>query len=127
MPQALLNELRKEGAHTFTAEILSRAVSSLEEFDALREKPFLLLFEPPSIDDRIINQFALFSIMSSSSALVDDWAEMNPELCRKIIIPASLKWEVRDKLDQANITERVLFPGLDGLTSWLRRHYSPKT
>jgi hypothetical protein len=35
---------------------------------------------------------------------------------------AKLKWEV----DQAKITERVLFRGLDGLSSWLRRHYMPK-
>ncbi len=32
---------------------------------------------------------------------------------------------MRDKLDQANITERVLLPGLGGLSRWLHRHYSP--
>jgi len=33
---------------------------------------------------------------------------------------------VRDKLDQANVSERVLFPGLDGLTRALTRHYAPR-
>ncbi|MEW8279893.1 MAG: FRG domain-containing protein, partial [Candidatus Thiodiazotropha sp.] len=66
------------------------------------------------------------SVVSNASLGLDSWIGRHPELCRKIIIPAALKWEIRDKLDQCNITERVLFPGLDGLTRWLYRHYSPK-
>ena len=122
--RAILEE--EEGANVFTAEMLTLAADTLDEFDGLGEADFVVFFEPPSLDERIVNQFALFSLMSSPSARLDRWLADHPALYHKVIIPASLKWEVRDKLDQANITERVLFPGLDGLSRWLKRYYTPR-
>jgi hypothetical protein len=86
---------------------------------------FALFLEPPALDGRIVNQFGLFSLMSNVHARIDEWAQDKPGLFRRVIIPSSLKLEVRDKLDQMNVTERVLFPGLGGLCQWLKRYYSP--
>ncbi len=127
LPDKLRYQLDAEGANVFTVGMLAESVRSLQELDDLSRANFVVFFEPPSIDDRIVNQFAFFSVMSDSSALLDHWLNSHPELWRKIIIPADLKWEIRDKLDQANITERVLFPGLAGLSRYLKRQYSPKT
>jgi hypothetical protein len=69
----------------------------------------------------------LFSLLPSASARLDHWLESHPTLFRQVVVPAELKWEVRDKLDQANINERTLFPGLDGLSRWLERYYLPKS
>jgi hypothetical protein len=99
---------------------------TLEAFDRLAPRPFVVFLEPPSLDRRIANQFALFSLMSSPEARLDHWIAGHGTMARRIVIPASLKWEVRDKLDQANINERVLFPGLDGLSRWLTRYYWQK-
>lgn len=126
LPDKLRAVLHEEGANVFTVDMLSHAVSSLDELMRLADEPFPLFCEPHSIDDRIVNQYALFSVMSDPCAQLDDWLSRHPELWRKVIIPAGLKWEIRDKLDQSNITERVLFPGLDGLSKWLRRHYTPR-
>jgi hypothetical protein len=125
LPGPLRDALEEEGANVFTAEMLGRAAPALRDFDRLADGPFVAFFEPPSLDDRIVNQFALFSLMSSPTAELGSWLADRPGLWRRLIIPADLKWEVRDKLDQANVTERVLYPGLDGLTRWLRRQYTP--
>jgi hypothetical protein len=126
IPKELKEVLQDEGSYTFTVDMLKGIATTPAGFDRLAPDPFVVFFEPPSLDDRIVNQFALFSLMSSATAALDDWLIEHPELCRKIIIPAAAKWEVRDKLDQANITERVLLPGLDGLSSWLKRYYTPR-
>ena len=126
LPDRLSKKLEEEGANVFTVEMLFESMKSLTELEELSTDPFILFFEPPSIDDRIVNQFAFFSMSSDSRVALNTWLENKNDIWRKIIIPAELKWEIRDKLDQANITERVLFPGLDGLSKWLARHYSPK-
>jgi hypothetical protein len=127
-PARLGKILKQEGADVFTAEMLDRAATTLPALDRLagKRKPFVVFLEPPSLDDRIVNQSALFSLMSSPTASLDEWVGDHPNFFRRIIIPAEMKWEVRDKLDQANITERVLFPGLDGLSRLLKRYYSPR-
>ena len=76
------------------------------------------------MDDRIINQFALFAFMSAPDVLASDWLNEHKDLYFRLIIPSKLKWEIRDKLDQINITERMIYPGLDGLSKWLKRWYS---
>jgi hypothetical protein len=141
LPEKLATRLDLYRKSVFSVTQLDEVVPTLDEFDNLQADAFMIFLEPPSLDDRIVNQVALFSIMSSPrgknesesqilsmDAVLDEMekkraGEVVP-LYKKIIIPAELKWEIRDKMDQANITERVLFPGLDGLSQWLRRHYA---
>ena len=118
LPARLRETLEAEGANVFTTELLAEVSPGLRDLDDDGDD-FLLFVEPPSFDARIVNQYALFSVTSPADLHVEDWA-------RRVVIPAELKWEVRDKLDQANITERVLFPGLDGISHWLARYYAPR-
>lgn len=127
LPRKLRDILEQEDTNVFTADMLGKAARTLPEFDDLSKDDYVVFMEPPSLDERIVNQYALFSLMSSPAANLEAWLHKHPDCHRRIVIPASLKWEIRDKLDQANITERVLFPGLDGLSAWLTRYYSPRT
>ncbi|HEX6507460.1 MAG TPA: FRG domain-containing protein [Chloroflexota bacterium] len=127
LPDRLMRILEAEMTYVFTAEMLESAAATLDEFDALADQEFLAFFEPPSFDDRIVNQYALMSLPSKQITRLDAWLTQHPHVFDRIVIPANLKWEIRDKLDQANITERVLYPGLDGLGRWLTRYYTPRT
>jgi hypothetical protein len=64
LPRALRKILDKDEANIFTTEMLNRVATTLEELDALSSDEFVLFFEPPSLDERIVNQFALFSLPS---------------------------------------------------------------
>jgi hypothetical protein len=87
----------------------------------------MLLWEPPSLDSRIANQSGLLTIMNdgtaSQNAFLHTHCSANPDLVVRIVIPAAMKSEAREMLDQNNISERTIFPGLPGLCAWLKRYY----
>ena len=122
LPPRFRTALSEAGSDVFTTDLLARVTPDLAALDALGET-VLLFLEPPSLDARIVNPFALFSLLSAPDGDLEPWLDAHDGVARRVVIPADLKWEVRDKLDQANVTERVLFPGLDGLCRWLARYY----
>jgi hypothetical protein len=126
LPEPLQCALSRECCDVFTPELLADTVASLDALAQLSGAPALVFLEPPALDQRIVAQYGLFSLLTRPDSDMDDWARAHNHLCRRIIIPSSVKWEIRDKLDQANITERVLYPGLDGLCLWLRRYYATR-
>jgi hypothetical protein len=127
LPRRLRDTLDHEGSLVFTTQMLADHADDLDAFDALTEdEPFVLFFEPPSLDERIVNQAAVLSAISDATCHMEQWLDAQPDLWRAWRIAPNLKAEVRERLDQAHVNERVLLPGLDGLAAWLRRYYSPR-
>jgi hypothetical protein len=124
LPQSFASKVQEEGYNIISVDVLKETANTLTEFDRLGEETFALFFEPPSLTERIINQSALFSVLSNPTEVFDEWLERRNIAHTKFVIPGGLKWEFRDKLDILNINERVLFPGMDGLSRWLKRYYS---
>lgn len=126
LPAELSEILEKEYAYTFTTEMLGNKYESFDDLPKRDDgKPYPIIFEPPSIDQRIINQYAYFSVMSDPSILISDWLKEHTNLYFRIIIPKEHKLLIRDELDHINISERTIYPGLDGLCQWLKRYYTP--
>jgi hypothetical protein len=126
LPQQLLEILSEEYAFLFSVEMLDENIPTLTKFDSLAGKEgFVLFFEPPALDSRIVNQWGIMSVMPGSSLALGHLLRDHPSMYHRVIIPREIKWQIRDMLDQDNVTERMLFPGLDGLSGWLKRYYGP--
>ena len=108
--------------------LLLTALEAWETAAAVLPDDFVVFFEAPSVDERIVNQSALFSVTTDPRTRLDEWLVRNvPDAVFRIVVPAECKLEFRDRLAQTNITAKSLFPGLDGITAWLCEYYRPGT
>ena len=107
--------------------MLKSLVNDLNKYDNDMDGNSMVLLEPPSIDQRIINQYSYFAIIPRKVQDIEAFFRDNTTNTVKYIIDRKLRWQIRDILDQININERVIYPGLDGLSAWLRRHYYVKS
>jgi hypothetical protein len=128
LPRKVSAPLRSAPAAVYDVRLLSESFPRLTNFDSLKEE-VCVFFEPPSIDSRIAAQFGILSAMNGPGLSHDHYFRKKilllPKLVHRVVITAAAKSEIRDMLDQNNINERMLFPGMPGLCDWLKRYYGP--
>ena len=126
LPEKYQAIMRQNKAEVFSVDMLTQAAGSLTEYDADMGRDALVVIEPPSINQRIVNQYAFFSVIPLDMADVEQFLDRCTEHTVKYVIDRGLRWRVRDMLDQLNMSERIVYPGLDGLSKWIARHYFVK-
>ena len=89
-------------------------------------KPFACMFEPPSLNARIVAQSATFTLCSDKRMPFDRFLEGHGlgSALTKFLIPAGEAARFRDQLDLVSVDERRLFPDLDGVAGQMKRYYS---
>lgn len=123
LPSRYREALRRQHSFVFSVDTLTSIVDSIDQYDIDMGSEAFVNIEPPSVDQRIINQYSFFSIIPSGISDIEDFLEKRTDHTMKYIISKEIRWQIRDMLDQFNISERILYPGLDGLSRSLARHY----
>lgn len=110
----------------FSVDMLDEITGSLAQYDKDMGKESMIIIEPPSINQRIVNQYSFFSLVPSDMDDIEGFLDKKTNYTIKYVIDKNLRWRVRDMLDQLNMSERIVYPGLDGLSKWIARHYYVK-
>lgn len=126
LPENYQQVMRRYQAEVFSVDMLGSAAQSLAQYDRDLGDRGMVVLEPPSINARIVNQYSFFSVIPMDMENVEDFLNRCTHNTVKYVIDRRLRWRVRDMLDQLNMSERIVYPGLDGLSRWIGRHYFVK-
>ena len=127
LPKKYQEYLQNKNTFVFSLDGLAELAPDIRQYDADMGSDSMVCFEPPSVDQRIVNQYSFFSAIPSGVKDLEAFLEAHTERTVKYVIDKKLRWELRDILDQFNINERMIHPGTDGIAKWLARHYYVKT
>ena len=118
---------RKTGANVFSVDMLAEACNDLAQYDEDMQNKAMIIIEPPSIDPRIVNQYSFFSVVPGGISNIEEFFSTSSDIhVVKYIISKEIRWRVRDILDETNMNERMIYPGLDGISKWIAKHYFVK-
>ena len=127
LPEKYKQESKRVNNTVFSVDMMQEVCSSLEQYDEDMGNSSMVMIEPPSVDIRIVNQYSFFSVIPSGMDDIEGFLDKNTNKTFKYIIDKNLRWQIRDMLDHQNISERIVYPGLDGISRWLGRHYFVKS
>jgi hypothetical protein len=112
-----LDSIFEDGGHETPWQFFKRSPKA---------KPFACLVEPPSLDQRIVAQAAVFTLCTDKKHSFDEFLEAHGlgGALMRYVIPANRVANIRDQLDLVGVDERRLFPDLDGVAAAIRRYYA---
>lgn len=126
LPEKYRLAVGREQTTMFSVQMMNKLAPTLDQYDEDMGDHSMVIIEPPSTNNRIIMQYSFFSAIPSEMTDIEKFLNDHTGNTVKYIIDRNLRWRVRDMLDSLNISERMLFPGLDGLSKWIARHYYVK-
>ena len=126
LPEKYRMAVGKAQTTLFSVEMLTKITDSLYQYDEDMGDRSMVIIEPPSTNDRIIMQYSFFSVIPMGMTDIEGFLDAHTKNTVKYVIDKNLRWRVRDMLDSLNISERLLYPGLEGLSKWIARHYYVK-
>lgn len=118
--KSLINESKTK---IFSLQMLEDTASSIDQYDEDMGDHSMVIVEPSSIDERIVNQYAFFAVVPTDIEDIEGFLDKYTDNTIRYIISSDLRWRIADTLDSFNISERIMYPGLDGLSKWIARHY----